>query len=127
MVGIILEQLRQGLQIPMTESAQHRAAQYSWERQTYRDLEIPLRMVAARLWTDRLILEFDLRNVTLFYVRGTQPGGVLGEASIGYRPWDDDRICRIHLYAPYHLRTLGHEITHAIRWMRPLLKIRSGV
>ena len=103
----------------MTEPVTVRRSAYRWERETFPDLEIPLDFLMMKMWATRLTLEFELKNVAFSYRTASDPAaaGLKGTAKVGFSPWGEKRAI-ISIFPPYHLRTLGHEVAHAMRWIR---------
>ena len=95
--------------------------EYAWERKAFGDLEIGLDFRMAEQWVRILRIELGLtRHHLSFAYHERRHDRLLGEVTAGESldhegKWH--RGARVQLFAPHGLRTLGHEFTHAARWI----------
>ena len=88
---------------------------YRWEREKYRDLRFSVDYPLA--WTFVRLLMHTYRIQVGFFYCPSDPGNKLSGAC-DYDQHGKFRVARIILYDPFYLSTVGHEFTHALRFIR---------
>lgn len=104
----------------MIESPNLKRAMYLWEQSKFADLNISLDRYLAEMWFRILKIELGLTEywISLAFFDGKHDR-LHGQTSMGECPhFDNTKAAQIRLWAPHHLRVLGHEFAHLVRWER---------
>ena len=88
---------------------------YRWERERWPDLRFSVDYPLA--WNFMKLLMNHYRVRVGFFYCPSDPGNRLSGAC-DFEKFGKIRIARVILYEPFYLGTVGHEFTHALRYVR---------